>query len=269
MTNYLNTAMLSAGANCFGALLEIEQNMSQAEINALIASQSIMAMQPLLVTGTQNLYDAQATDTLISGIIGGVGQIAGGVAQLGLTVKGASEGQAEFNKPIEPAELQVTQEVVPAAKIGQAPAAAAAVDAANANQAPAPGEAPAKVAASENATSETREQTDADKQKAARTAQKKADSDLKIKEDRRSAAVQKYQAYGQLSSTILNGFGTVGRGPTDMFATQHQGEAAALGTVAQGNQAAQGSFTALTQTYKDAFTNAAQVLAGIVSAQNH
>src|ERR1700681_2686356 len=98
MTNFLSSAMLSAGAACFDSIIKIEQNMSQAEINTLIASEEMMKAQPLLMTALHNSYEAQARNQLISGEIAGVGSIGAGAVQFGFSCYGGIAGGKAYEK---------------------------------------------------------------------------------------------------------------------------------------------------------------------------
>ncbi len=261
MTNYLSSAMLSAGASCFGAIIEIEKNMSQAEINTLIASKTMMSAQPTLMSALQNSYQAQAQDQLISGEIAGIGSIGAGVTQLGLTLQGARAGETAYNEELEPNTLKATIEPV------ESETPQATVEGRNALEMD---DQPARPAANDSTDAP---QKSVQKDAAVKTGEEKTDEqikkDKKLREQKRQNEIQKWQNFAQVASPFLNGVATAIKSPFDASITQKTGAAQAVGSVIQGNQTAQSSNANLVQTYKDAFTNASQILAGIVSAQNH
>lgn len=262
MTNYLSTAMLSAGASCFGSIIEIEKNMSQAEINTLLASKQMMDVQPLLMTALQNSFEAQARDQFISGLIGGVSAIGAGLTQFGLTKMGDMAGDEAFNEDLETKQFKTTSEVVepkPVASNNEKGTVEAQINNVSEER---------QVANESTNTQQTDQKVVAAKENEQKTAEETR-KDNKLREQKRLSKIQTYQNYAQLAGSSINGAATAGRSYFDAGATRNAGSAQAMGSVIQGNQTAQTSNANLVQTYKEAFTNASQILAGIVSAQNH
>lgn len=260
MTNFLSTAMLSAGAACFGSIIEIEKNMSQAEINTLKASETMMDVQPLMLTALQNSYNAQANDQFYAGLVGGLGAMASGAAQFGLTVMGNTAGDEAYNEDLEPNTLKVTSEPVESETPMATVEGRNEIETNDLSERPVANDsinAPQQAAVQKEVAIEQNEQKTADQTK----------KDNKLREQKRLSKIQTYQNYAQLTGTSLNGAATAGRSYLDASATRNGGSASAMNTVINGNQTAQGSNKEMVQTYKEAFTNASQILAGIVSAQ--
>jgi hypothetical protein len=262
MTNYLSSAMLSAGASCFGAIIEIEKNMSQAEINALQASRTMMDQQPLLMQALHNSYEAQAHDQLVSGVIAGVGSMGAGVVQLGLIGVGTYKANAESEAMLkEPSTLEITSQQRPQQSAGlegqNNPIENRPVEQEPNGQAQ-PQVAHEEAVVVENKQSTTEELEQAEKAKLKR--EKKASA-------RYNEVSNQYTTFSQIFGPMINGASGTGKSFYDAGATRNGGTAQAMSTVLSGNQTAQSSNEKMAQTYKEAFTNASQVLAGIVSAQ--
>jgi hypothetical protein len=236
--------------------------MSQAEINTLEASKTMMAVQPLMLTALQNSYNAQADDQFYAGLIGGCGAMAAGAAQFGLTVMGNTAGDKAYNEDLETNKLKVTSEPVESATPKATVEANNAVELDDLSQKPAANDStnvPQRAAVQKEAAIEQNEQKTVEQTK----------KDNKLREQKRLSKIQTYQNYAQLTGTSLNGAATAGRSYLDASATRNGGSAQAMGTVISGNQTAQSSNKDMTQVYKEAFTNASQILAGIVSAQRN
>jgi hypothetical protein len=232
--------------------------MSQAEINSLIASETMMSAQPTLMKALQNSFEAQAHDQLISGLIGGIGSIGAGVAQFGITKMGESAAADALKEDSKPNTLRTTVKSVESKATIEG------------NNESALKELPKESAVNNS----TNAQEDAQKNVAANGNTRKTDEEIreeknKVRKQNSKNAIQRYQNFAQLAGTSLNGVATAAKSPFDMGATKNGGTASAVGTVIQGNQTAQNSNANMVQTYKEAFTNASQILAGIVSAQNH
>ncbi|HEY5235230.1 MAG TPA: hypothetical protein VIJ14_03535, partial [Rhabdochlamydiaceae bacterium] len=264
MTNYLSSAMLSAGASCFGAIIDIEKDMSQAEINTLIASETMMSVQPLLMTALHNSYEAQAQDQLISGEIAGASAIAAGGVQLGLVGYGAYAADAASNAELEEPNL-VKATVVPdetptASMEGENTSDIEMEDFANK---------PAVSDSDGNTENTAAQEKTTAKETQQKTEETQEDKDAKAQREKNAKAqykiiANKYSNFVQIFGPAINGVGTAAKSPFDAFATQNAGTAQAVNSVISGNQTAQSSNASLVQTYKDAFTNASQILAGIV-----
>ena len=260
MTNFLSTAMLSAGAACFGSIIEIEKNMSQAEIKTLKASETMMDVQPLMLTALQNSYNAQADDQFVAGMIGGVGAMGAGAAQFGLTIMGNAAGDKAFNEDLEPNTLKVTSEPVEPETTMATVEGRNEIETNDLSERPVANDStPQRTAVQKETAIEQNEQKTAEQTK----------KDNKLREQKRLSKIQTYQNYAQLAGTSLNGAATAGRSYFDADGTRQGGSASAMGTVIQGNQTAQSSNKDMVQVYKEAFTNASQILAGIVSAQRN
>jgi hypothetical protein len=261
MTNFLSSAMLSAGAACFDSIIKIERNMSQAEINTLQASEEMMKAQPLMLTALQSSYNAQAHEQFVAGLIGGCGAMAAGAFQFGLTKMGDSAGDKAFNEDLEPGKLRVTSEKVESATPKATVEGRNEIELDDLSQKHATND-------STNAPQKTVEKEVAVEKNEQKTAEE-TKKDNKLREQKRLSKIQTYQNYAQLAGTSINGAATAGRSYFDSSATKDGGSASAMGTVIQGNQTAQSSNANMVQTYKEAFTNASQILAGIVSAQRN
>ncbi len=279
MTNFLSSAMLSAGAACFDSIIKIESNMSQAEIKTLEASEEMMKAQPLMLTALQSSYNAQADDQFVSGLISGLGDIGAGALQFTLTKMGENAGDKAYDAPLEPGQLRGTSEKVETATPKASVEGKNEIELDDLSKKPEANDSTTpKAVEKEVAVEKNEHTTDAEREKAKKKAEKKVakkqreeakklEEETRTREQRRQTAIQTYQSYAQCAGTAFKGAATAGSSYFNADGTRKGGSAQAMGTVITGNQTAQGSNKEMAQTYKEAFTNASQILAGIVSAQ--
>ncbi len=261
MTNYLSTAMLSAGASCFGGIIAMEGEMSEAEINTLLASKTMMDVQPLMLEGMLDAYAEQADNQQAAGVITGVGSIVAGGVQLGITGMGEKAGKAAYEEELGTPAIKATvapvESELPQAKSTVVGQNSKDIEMDDYSNLPADSNSP-------NAPKTVQKEADVvtGKQKTA----EEIKEENKLRDQKKLSKIQTYQNIAQLAGTSLNGIATVAKSPFDASATKNAGTAQAMGTVISGNQTAQASNAALAKTYEDAFATANQILAGIVSS---